>query len=63
MNKFKIGDLVIQKEDYYSFLDNDEVYDVSWLGDDGFMFLNGQEVFDIAVWQEDFILVGETYES
>lgn len=63
MNKFKIGGLVTQKDDSYSFLDNGEVYEVSSLCGDGFMFLNGLEDFDIAVWQEDFILVERPDES
>ena len=63
MNKFKIGDLVVQKEDSYSFLDNGKVYEVSSLCYDGFMFLNGLEDFDIAVWHEDFILVEKPDES
>lgn len=63
MDKFKIGDSVVQKEYSYSFLDNGKVYEVSSLCYDGFMLLNGLEDFDVAVWQEDFTLVEKTDES
>lgn len=63
MNKFKIGDLVVQKDDFYSFLDNAKVYEVTSLCGDGFMYLDGLDDFEIAVWQEDFLLSEKPDES
>lgn len=40
MNKFNVGDLVLQKDDFYSFLCNNSVYVVT-ANCDGFMYLEG----------------------
>lgn len=62
MSKFKIGDLVVQKDNFYSFLCNNYVYVVTANCGDGFMCLGG--VY-IPVFEQDFNLYDTevSYES
>lgn len=60
MNKFKIGDLVMQKDCYYSFLKNNKPYEVTHVMHDGFMYVSSVSV---PVWQPDFTLVEKPDES
>lgn len=53
MDKFKVGDLVIQKDYFYSFLCNNHVYVVTANCGDGFMYLGGVYV---PVFATDFNL-------
>ena len=53
MDKFKIGDLVVQKDDFYSFLSNARGYVVTANCEDGFMYLDD---FEVPVFSLDFYL-------
>lgn len=53
MDNFKIGDLVVQKDDFYSFLSNGRGYVVTSNCGDGFMYLDD---FEVPVFSLDFYL-------
>lgn len=53
MSKFKVGDLVVQSDDAYSFIENGKPYLVCSLTDDDFMVISASKV---PVWKRDFCL-------